>query len=161
MIYSGRMVNHGWPLLAISAFLGMPCLLGAQPVTTADQALSILKQNCASCHGASQQMSGYDLRTREAGLRGGSKGVAIVPGKSGSEHAGRTPDRSHPASHASRRKLKDSDIAIIRQWIDQGAHWPDGRSGFRRRFRSTAACEIGRDRNWWAFRKPVRRDRRL
>src|SRR5260370_13966592 len=77
------MAYHVRPLLAISVLLGLPCLLSAQPVSTADQALSILKQNCASCHGASQQMSGYDLRTRETALKGGSKGAAIVPGKSG------------------------------------------------------------------------------
>ena len=41
------MVHHGRPLLALSAFLGVSCLSSAQPVSTADQALSILKQNCA------------------------------------------------------------------------------------------------------------------
>src|SRR2546426_11702843 len=116
MIYSGRMVTHGRPLLAISALLGVACLLSAQPVSTADQALSILKQNCASCHGAPQQLSGYDLRTREAALRGGSKGVAIVPGKSGdSALVGRLTGAVQPAMPLG-AKLKDSDIAVIRQW---------------------------------------------
>src|SRR5438132_12955361 len=119
------MFYRGWPTLAISAFLGLPFLSLAQPASTADQALSILKQNCASCHGASQQMSGYDLRTRDAALRGGSKGVAIVPGKSGdSSLIGRLTGAIQPAMPLG-AKLKDSDIAIIRQWIDQGALWPD------------------------------------
>src|SRR4051794_3867772 len=74
------MLCLGRPLLALSALLGLPCVSLAQ-TPAAEQALSILKKNCAACHGSSQQMSGYDLRTREAALRGGTKGAAIIPGK--------------------------------------------------------------------------------
>src|SRR5882757_9323105 len=119
------MAYHGRPLLAISALLGLPCLSSAQSGSIADQALSILKQNCASCHGASQQMSGYDLRTREAALRGGSKGAAIVPGKpDDSPLILRLTGAVQPAMPLG-AKLKDSDIATLRQWITEGAKWND------------------------------------
>src|SRR5258708_8924781 len=75
------MLHEGPSWLLIGAALSLPYISSAQSTFSEDQALSILKQNCVSCHGASQQMSGYDLRTRETALRGGTKGAAIVPGK--------------------------------------------------------------------------------
>ena len=47
----------------------------------ADTAVTILQKNCASCHGAAQ-MSGFDVRKRDAILRGGKRGTAVVPGHS-------------------------------------------------------------------------------
>src|SRR5215468_2018041 len=75
------MFFNGRNLTAAGALLALPYLALAQADSTAQQALNILKQNCLSCHGVAQQMSGYDLRTRESALRGGTKGVAVVPGK--------------------------------------------------------------------------------
>ena len=42
-------------------------------------AREILEKNCYGCHGAAQ-MSGLDLRQRDAILKGGKRGAAIVPG---------------------------------------------------------------------------------
>ena len=47
---------------------------------TAD-ALTILEAHCVRCHGGENTKGGLDLRTREAALRGGDEGAAIVPGK--------------------------------------------------------------------------------
>src|SRR5262249_28128777 len=54
-------------------------------------------------------------------------------------------------------KLKDAEIAVIRNWIDEGAKWTEIADGppAVRTSRRTISEE---DRNWWAFRKPVRRD---
>src|ERR1700682_3241333 len=66
LLYSMRMLYQGWILTTMGFAWCLPCPALAQPAPSAQQALQILKQNCATCHGASQQMSGYDLRTREA-----------------------------------------------------------------------------------------------
>ncbi len=39
-----------------------------------------LKQQCLGCHGEGNAFGGLDLRTREAALRGGQRGAAIVSG---------------------------------------------------------------------------------
>ena len=52
-----------------------------QLAIAADKAVTILQKNCASCHGATQ-MSGFDVRKRDAILRGGKRGPAVVPGHS-------------------------------------------------------------------------------
>jgi hypothetical protein len=41
----------------------------------------IFETSCWKCHGAAVQLSKLDLRTREAALKGGTRGAAIVPGK--------------------------------------------------------------------------------
>jgi len=103
-------------------------------------------------------MSGYDLRTREAALRGGLRGAAIVPGRAdGSPLMGRLTGAVQPAMPLG-AKLKESDIAIVRQWINEGAPWAESAADS-----GAPAVRSGRhsiteqDRNWWAFRKPVRR----
>src|SRR6266699_1069084 len=56
-------------------------------------------------------------------------------------------------------KFQDSPIAILRQWIGEGAQWTQSADDS-----GPPAVRTGRrsitqeDRNWWAFRKPVRRD---
>src|SRR5207249_4011363 len=53
---------------------------GAQePVSFAKDIRPILQASCERCHG-DLQVSGLDLRTRDGALKGGSHGVAIVPG---------------------------------------------------------------------------------
>src|SRR5579864_373310 len=115
MICLVRMLHHSRVRFAMGLVLCLPL--------PAQQALQILNQNCATCHGASQQMSGYDLRTREAALKGGLRGVAIVPGKAEESALYRRLTGALQPSMPLGSKLKDSDIAIIRQWIDEGAQW--------------------------------------
>ncbi|MCH2608396.1 MAG: hypothetical protein MKZ92_07665, partial [Pedosphaera sp.] len=40
----------------------------------------MLKQHCVKCHGGEKTRGDFDLTTREALLKGGSEGTAIVPG---------------------------------------------------------------------------------
>jgi mono/diheme cytochrome c family protein len=42
----------------------------------------ILAANCIKCHGPEKQKSGYRLDSRDAAIKGGDGGAAIVPGKS-------------------------------------------------------------------------------
>ena len=46
----------------------------------ADRVQPILKERCFGCHGETEMASGLDLRTREAMMRGGSRGPALIPG---------------------------------------------------------------------------------
>jgi hypothetical protein len=153
------MLHKGGTWLIIGAAFSLPCAAFGQKTSTAEQALPILNQRCASCHGAAQQMSGYDLRTREAALRGGTRGAAIVPGKADeSALVLRLTGDLQPAMPLG-GKLKDSEIAVIRQWINEGAKWTEtGEASGPPAIRTGRRSITQEDRNWWAFRKPVRRD---
>ena len=106
---------------------------GANAKSTIDfnrQIRPILSENCFACHGPDEKQRKAKLRldTRTgafAKLRGG--GFAIVPGKaSESDLVART--SSHEPSEMmpppkSRKKLKPEEIALLKQWVDQGAPW--------------------------------------
>src|SRR5205823_6875588 len=89
----------------------------------------------------------------------GLRGLAIVPGKADESALFRRLTGAVQPAMPLGARLDDSDIAIVRQWIDEGAQWTQsaGDSGapvVRTGYRSITQ----EDRNWWAFRKPVRRD---
>ncbi|MDE2755396.1 MAG: hypothetical protein OXI92_02485, partial [Acidobacteriota bacterium] len=111
--------------LAVLALLGIPCLVSAAD-STAQAAHAILQKHCLSCHGAGQ-MSGLDLRQRETLLKGGGRGPAVVVGDAArsllyrsAAHLGEP--RMPPDS---RRPLPQGDLAILKEWIEAGAPYPE------------------------------------
>jgi len=50
-----------------------------KPVSFAKDIEPVLQASCWKCHGSAIQLSKLDLRTRDAALKGGEKGPAIVP----------------------------------------------------------------------------------
>ena len=87
----------------------------------------IFEESCLYCHGEDEQESGLRLDRRASMLRGGDSGLAaIVPGD---------PQKSYlidviqhvdeeMAMPPDDEKLSDDDIALITQWIKEGAIWP-------------------------------------
>ncbi|HEX4130245.1 MAG TPA: PSD1 and planctomycete cytochrome C domain-containing protein [Pirellulales bacterium] len=85
----------------------------------------LLVERCVRCHGSSKQESGLRLDSREAVLKGGGTGPAIVIGKPEEsllilavkhESLEMPPDEELPAE----------EIAALETWIRQGAAWPGG-----------------------------------
>src|SRR5579883_258431 len=101
-------------------FLLVPALsYAADDVST--QAATVLKQNCAGCHGAAMKASGLDVRSREALLTGGERGAAIKPGKPEESRLYRQVAGLDTPSMPPGRKLKPEQIDVLRQWIEAGA----------------------------------------
>jgi hypothetical protein len=84
----------------------------------------VLVGNCYVCH-TGMQSGGLRLDSREAVLKGGKSGPAVVPGK---------PDESvllQAARHAEGRpkmppagRLSDDEIRDLTTWVREGAVWP-------------------------------------
>ncbi len=131
-----------------------------QSVSFAKQVLPILSNNCFKCHGEAQQLSGLDLRSRASMLKGGQHGPAIVPGKAESSRLFRRVAGKEKPSMPLDGKLSDSDVAVLRDWINQGAVWEGAETAQAKTASSTAAFEEMKipdeARQYWAFRKPVR-----
>src|SRR3989442_14308880 len=115
------------------------CLVVAVPAsllpgqTGAQQALELLDGKCGTCHGAAQ-ISGLDLRQREGLLKGGKRGPAVQLGRAeesllfqAASHVG--PLKMPPGSQS---PLPDAELAILRDWINQGVPWPEMTAGLRR-----------------------------
>ena len=85
----------------------------------------LLAANCYACH-ADAAMAGLRVDSREALLRGGETGPALVPGdpeKSALlkvvQHA-----EGFPRMPRGRARLPAADIEALAQWIREGAVWP-------------------------------------
>jgi ankyrin repeat protein len=112
----------------------LPALqLSAQTTAKVDFARDvqpILKEHCYECHGPSQQMRGLRLDRRRDALpnRVGANNARIIPGNSAGSLLYRrltqTGTQMPPAG-----TLRQDEIGIIKNWIDQGAEWPDSLSG--------------------------------
>lgn len=107
----------------------------------------LFQKHCVECHGPEKQEGGYRLDIKRVALEGGdSHAPNIVPGKSaesplirfvtGMDEEMRMPSEGKP--------LAAEEIAVLREWIDQGAEWPDSAS---------AAPEVKGD--WWSLRPLV------
>ena len=120
---------------AICAMVATPAWAGADEATAffESRIRPVLVEHCYKCHsaGAKSPKGGLRLDSREALLRGGDNGPAIVPGK---------PDDSllikalsHEGDVAEMppdEKLPDRVLADFRRWIASGA--PDPRKESRR-----------------------------
>ncbi len=59
----------------------LAAITAAQAGAAAPEAVEILRAKCTQCHSKTLSMSGLDLSSREAALRGGSRGAVLVAGK--------------------------------------------------------------------------------
>jgi hypothetical protein len=101
---------------------------------------------CLGCHSAASKpvMGGLRLDTREFALKGGGRGPSIIPGnaadslllKAVRHNAGALQMPPGP-------KLKDSDAALLAQWIQMGAPWG-----------SAKEPAPGAQEKFWAFVPP-------
>ncbi len=126
-------------------------LLAALPATLwavdseAGQALEILRANCASCHSKGLALSGLDLSSRAAMLKGGSGGPAVIEGKAAQSRLIEAVERKGKLAMPPNKSLSPAEVAVLRGWVDAGAVWPAAEG--------PAAGPIS---TWWAFQKVKR-----
>ncbi len=87
----------------------------------------IFDQSCLRCHGPEKPKSRFRLDNRDAALKGGANGIAIVPGDSAKSPlihyvAGLVEDMEMPPVGKG-NSLTPEQIGVLRAWIDQGAIW--------------------------------------
>src|SRR6266481_2353957 len=83
----------------------------------------LLLARCVSCHGASQQFSSLRVDSREALLRGGNRGPAIVPGDAQLSLLAKA-IRHEGLKMPVGGKLEADEIGAFEKWINLGAPWP-------------------------------------
>lgn len=86
----------------------------------------ILAKRCAGCHGTANPQAGLSLMNRNAMLKGGITGPAVVPGRSSeSLLVKRVSGTVAPVMPLGGPKLTDVEIKALVDWIDQNAPWTD------------------------------------
>ncbi len=122
-----RGVKPGWSAILAGLFAAVLALRaddGADRHFT-DRVKPLLDLHCVSCHGPDKVKGGLRLDSREALLKGGDTGPALVPGQ---------PEKSlliQAVLHAKKElemppkeKLTTNDVAVLTRWIREGAPWP-------------------------------------
>ena len=89
----------------------------------------ILENSCIRCHGPEKPKSRFRLDTRENALKGGDKGIDIIPGDSAKSPliryvAYQEEDMEMPPVGKG-DQLTAEQVAKLLAWIDQGAKWDD------------------------------------
>ena len=87
-----------------------------------EQIRPLLRDRCQGCHGSQSRQSGLDLSTDEGILKGGSRGVILVPGRLEESplylHVAHQREPHMPYRSA---KLPEEIIALLAFWIRVGA----------------------------------------
>lgn len=121
----------------------------------------LLAANCASCHGAAQQLGGLRLDSRAALLKGGTRGPAVVAGDPARSLLVQAVHHDGALKMPPAGPLKPEEVAILSEWVKRGAPWPERGPGFGVQGSGSATSGPNAQRpkpndDHWAFR-PVRR----
>ena len=134
-----------------------PAIASAQTLEEIDffekRVRPVLAENCFACHGqqAPQPMSGLRVDTRDALLRGGDRGPAVVPGKP-SESRLIQAVRHQGLVMPPNGKLADYQVADLEHWISLGAPWPAAQAAAAEAAATSESAGSATDaKGHWAF----------
>ena len=125
----------------------------------------VLIDQCLDCHSGEEPESNLSLESRDAMLKGGKFGPAIVPGKPKESLLISAINHDEFLKMPPKDKLSTGELIALTRWVKMGAPWPELAS-----LDSALSVETGEgkaeskayiteeDRAYWAF-QPVRRPR--
>ena len=92
----------------------------------------ILEKSCLRCHGPEKPKSKYRLDNRADALKGGEKGVDILPGNSAKSplihYVAYLVEDTEMPPVSKGDQLTTNQVSLLRAWIDQGLIWDDSTS---------------------------------
>jgi hypothetical protein len=112
------------------------------------QVRPLLVAACSECHGNENQSNGLRLDSRDAMLKGGQRGPAIVPAEPDKSLLIQAVRRTGELEMPPDEKLSGRQIAILEQWVAIGAPWPTSHL-------APIDHQAEEQRSHWAF-QPVR-----
>ena len=120
--------------LALVAFLSAATLhaAGDSPVDFVKQIKPILADRCVECHNSETLLGELNLQTRALAFEKRKAGPVIVP-----KNAEKSmlylvlilPAKDLKAMPATGHRIPKDEVSTIRQWITEGASWPEGKEG--------------------------------
>ena len=145
------------PLSVFAVVFALPVVLeAAEPPAASGRHVDyekdiqpILARSCYSCHGPKKEESGLRWDSKTAALKGGEHGAPLIPGKSSESLMIQVVSGTHTEIAKMPKKgdaLTDAEIGLLRNWIDQGADWPEN---------ANAVAGV-KGRGHWAFQTPVK-----
>ena len=120
--------------------------LAATKVDYTKDVFPILQKYCVGCHTADEAQGGFVMESHAALMKGGETGVAVTAGEAKSSRmvlmaTGKIQPQMPPEDEA---QPSVDELAVIANWIDQGAVGPDGDMPVKRELRTP---KIATDKN--------------
>lgn len=116
-------------VIVTGAALGASVLAAAETkVDFAKDIQPILQQICIQCHGPEKQKGKMRLDSREAALKGGKAGPALVVSDAAKSEMVRRiilPKTDDDFMPSEGEPLSKAQVDLIKEWINQGAVWPE------------------------------------
>lgn len=117
-------------LAAVCTFTGQPAFTQDGQAAAANQHVDfardiqpLLRQNCVGCHGPNKQQGGMRLDRKSSAMKLGSR--RITPGSSANSMVYHRVIGEFGEPMPPTGDLKPSEITLLKEWIDQGAEWPE------------------------------------
>jgi hypothetical protein len=138
-------------LMVLGTVMGA-CLLSSRRSAHGDDLFGttvapILEKHCVHCHGDSMPKAGLSITSLGSLLRGGESGPVVEPGKPDASLLIEMVSGDKPEMPQKGQPLGKEQVASLRQWVKQGARWPDGIVLRDRQFEGE---------KWWAIQPLVR-----
>ncbi|MSO23648.1 MAG: DUF1553 domain-containing protein [Acidobacteria bacterium] len=134
--------------------------------------LPILAARFQSCHNHTLKLSGLSLESASSMKEGGLHGPVVMAGNAQQNRLYRRVARLEKThmplgvSGGVGEPLPEAELALIKQWIDGGAEWPqdlqaeEAEKARQARLKDLQKLEdrpvTDEERRWWSFVKPVR-----
>ncbi len=83
----------------------------------------VFEKNCLVCHNEQLRSSGLSVLSREALVKGGNRGPAIVPGNPSGSVLVNAVQYAGGLKMPPTGKLSDENIGVLTKWVEQGAPW--------------------------------------
>ena len=129
--------------LAASASPAFAQDAAAEKITYTDHILPLFKQRCGSCHNANDRKGGLTLDNYAGTMLGGSSGVVVEGGDSGSSYLwSLVTHESEPKMPPNADKLPEAELALIKKWIDGGLLEASGSAAKMKKKSSLAKIEV-------------------
>ena len=132
-----RRVSLAFILLSICA----PGRADAAQVDFEKQIAPVFAQHCVRCHSSANNKGDVslatfgDLKSNEYVIAGDPEGSYLI-------ELVTSQDGEPPAMPKEAKPLSDTEVDLLRQWIGQGAKWPDG---------VVVKEKAKADASWWAY----------
>jgi mono/diheme cytochrome c family protein len=104
----------------------LACWLAAFPAPAQnlfDRVETILRTRCLACHNDELKAGGASFVDRNALLRGGSRGPAIVPGRPAASLLIDSVRQQGDLKMPPGARLSAEDIATLAEWVERGVPW--------------------------------------
>ncbi len=129
-----KFANQAILTVALTLFMATPFVLASDAVDYVKDVMPVLQKHCIACHTAEEAQGGLVMETYIALMRGGESGPALTPGVPSSSRmflmASGKMDPVMPPDDAERPK--EEELALLANWIEQGAKGPEGEVAMRR-----------------------------